>query len=223
MFWSGSHLDSQPRGRQVRRCLRRLRRVPPPPTGSVAKPPRSGVTPMYNVAVVDWFNEEGSRFKPSLMGSAVFTGAADLEDTLNITDQDGVTVRDALTAINSIGKTDVFPDGDVTRRLAAYAEIHIEQGRELEKHNVSIGLVRPHLGRQQVRVECHWRPGAHRCHRHRRPSGRAAGCGADRGGAARYRRRVRRGAAHQLWAVDRATQLSGGRAARGPHAPGPAF
>ncbi|MDT0551571.1 Zn-dependent hydrolase, partial [Streptomyces sp. DSM 41529] len=90
---------------------------------------------------VDWFNEEGSRFKPSLMGSAVFTGAADLEDTLDITDQDGVTVRDALTAINSIGKTDVFPDGDVTRRLAAYAEIHIEQGRELEKHNVSIGLV----------------------------------------------------------------------------------
>ena len=68
---------------------------------------------------------------------AVFTGAADLEDTLSITDQDGITVRDALTAINSIGSTDVFPDGDVTRRLAAYAEIHIEQGRELGRLRTS--------------------------------------------------------------------------------------
>lgn len=136
----GSHLDSQPRGGKFdgaygvfagAAAADRIRR----------QAAESGVTPMYNVAVVDWFNEEGSRFKPSLMGSAVFTGAADLEDTLGITDQDGITVRDALTAIDSIGKTDVFPDGDVTRRLVAYAEIHIEQGRELEKHNVSIGLV----------------------------------------------------------------------------------
>ncbi len=136
----GSHLDSQPRGGRFDGAYGVL-------AGAVAadrirrQAAESGVTPMYNIAVVDWFNEEGSRFKPSLMGSAVFTGVADLEDTLNITDNDGVTVREALTAINSIGTTDVFPDGDVTRQLAAYAEIHIEQGRELEKNNVTIGLV----------------------------------------------------------------------------------
>lgn len=136
----GSHLDSQPRGGRFDGAYGVL-------AGAVAadrirrQAAESGVTPMYNIAVVDWFNEEGSRFKPSLMGSAVFTGAANLEDTLNITDNDGVTVREALTAINSIGTTDVFPDGDVTRQLAAYAEIHIEQGRELEKNNVTIGLV----------------------------------------------------------------------------------
>ncbi|MET4426736.1 MULTISPECIES: M20 family metallo-hydrolase [unclassified Mycolicibacterium] len=136
----GSHLDSQPRGGRFdgaygvlagAAAADRIRR-------QVAE---SGVTPRYNIAVVDWFNEEGSRFKPSLMGSAVFTGAADLEETLNITDHDGVTVREALTAIDSIGERDVFGADEDARRLAAYAEIHIEQGRELEKDNVTIGLV----------------------------------------------------------------------------------
>jgi N-carbamoyl-L-amino-acid hydrolase len=136
----GSHLDSQPRGGRFdgaygvlagAAAADRIRR-------QVAE---SGVTPRYNIAVVDWFNEEGSRFKPSLMGSAVFTGAADLEETLNITDHDGVTVREALTAIDSIGERDVFGAAEDARRLAAYAEIHIEQGRELEKDNVTIGLV----------------------------------------------------------------------------------
>lgn len=136
----GSHLDSQPRGGRFDGAYGVL-------AGAVAADrirrhvAASGVTPQYNIAVVDWFNEEGSRFKPSLMGSAVFIGASDLEATLDITDQDGITVRDALTAIGSIGERDVFDAGDDSRRLAAYAEIHIEQGRELEKNNVTIGLV----------------------------------------------------------------------------------
>ncbi|TQR84000.1 M20 family metallo-hydrolase [Mycobacterium hodleri] len=136
----GSHLDSQPRGGRFDGAYGVL-------AGAVAadrirrQAAESSETPAYNIAVVDWFNEEGSRFKPSLMGSAVFTGASDLEDTLSITDDDGVTVRDALTAINSIGEHDVFGTAEDARQLAAYAEIHIEQGRELEKHNVAIGLV----------------------------------------------------------------------------------
>jgi beta-ureidopropionase / N-carbamoyl-L-amino-acid hydrolase len=132
----GSHLDSQPRGGRFdgaygvlagAEAADRIRR-------QVAE---SGIRPRYNIAVVDWFNEEGSRFKPSLMGSAVFTGAADLDATLAITDGQGITVAQALADIDSIGERDVFSD----RQLAAYAEIHIEQGRELEKHCVTIGLV----------------------------------------------------------------------------------
>jgi N-carbamoyl-L-amino-acid hydrolase len=136
----GSHLDSQPRGGKFDGAYGVF-------AGAVAadrirrQVTESLVAPRYNVAVVDWFNEEGSRFKPSLMGSAVFTGAADLEATLDITDVDGITVREALTAIDSIGERDVFAPDDENRKLAAYAEIHIEQGRELEKGNVAIGLV----------------------------------------------------------------------------------
>ena len=135
----GSHLDSQPRGGRFDGAYGVL-------AGAVAadrirrRVAESRFTPRHNIAVVDWFNEEGSRFKPSMMGSGVFTGALDRTEALNTTDDRGITVRDALAAINAIGEREVFGPGG-SRQLAAYAEIHIEQGRELEKHNVTIGLV----------------------------------------------------------------------------------
>ncbi|MFI2564354.1 M20 family metallo-hydrolase [Paenarthrobacter sp. NPDC018779] len=90
--------------------------------------------PRFNLAVVNWFNEEGSRFKPSMMGSSVYTGKLELEDALNTKDAGGVTVRDALDAIGCRGSYE-GPE-------AAYcAEIHIEQGRSMEREGITIGLV----------------------------------------------------------------------------------
>ncbi|HKU36277.1 MAG TPA: M20 family metallo-hydrolase [Paenarthrobacter sp.] len=90
--------------------------------------------PKFNLAVVNWFNEEGSRFKPSMMGSSVYTGKLDLDDALNTTDAAGVSVRDALDAIGC--------RGDFAGPEAAFcAEIHIEQGRSMEREGVTIGLV----------------------------------------------------------------------------------
>ncbi len=94
----------------------------------------AGTTPAYNVAVVDWFNEEGSRFKPSMMGSAVFTGVLPLEKALATTDRNGVTVAQALDLIGGRGEARRFP-------IAAYAEIHIEQGKILEELGKTIGVV----------------------------------------------------------------------------------
>ena len=94
----------------------------------------SGTVPTFNLAVVDWFNEEGCRFKPSMMGSGVFTGLLDLDKVLATTDAHGVTVAEALAAINGVG-TFVAPP------LAAYSEIHIEQGRSMDDAGTTIGLV----------------------------------------------------------------------------------
>ncbi|WP_240372547.1 M20 family metallo-hydrolase [Brevibacterium zhoupengii] len=88
----------------------------------------------YNLAVINWFNEEGSRFKPSMMGSNVFTGKAELEAALATTDPHGITVAEALDAIDE--------RGDFTApKIAAYAEIHVQQGRSMEEDGVTIGLV----------------------------------------------------------------------------------
>lgn len=134
---AGSHLDSQPRGGRfdgaygvlaAAHAADRLRRAHE----------RSGVAPQFNIAVVDWFNEEGSRFKPSMMGSGVFTGALPLATALATTDTADVTVADALSAIDGLGTEDVF---DATRAVCSYAEIHIEQGRELDKTGITLGLV----------------------------------------------------------------------------------
>ncbi|WP_248760764.1 M20 family metallo-hydrolase [Pseudarthrobacter sp. SSS035] len=90
--------------------------------------------PKFNIAVVNWFNEEGSRFKPSMMGSSVYTGKLALETALNTTDTQGISVREALDGVGC--------RGDYDGPTAAYcAEIHIEQGRSMERDGIIIGLV----------------------------------------------------------------------------------
>lgn len=129
----GSHLDAQPRGGRydgaygvlaAAHAAERLHR----------RFAESGELPPFNVAVVDWFNEEGCRFKPSMMGSAVYTGKLGLEEAWAVRDQEGVTVKEALAAIGFLGETD-------GPRPAFAAEIHIEQGRILDKEGIRIGLV----------------------------------------------------------------------------------
>ena len=129
----GSHLDSQPMAGRfdgaygVLAAAHAAVRV----REHVA---RTGDVPPFNLAVVNWFNEEGARFQPSMMGSSVFTNKLSAEQVLQIVDTDGVSVGDALTSIGFRG-TDTAPD------TVAYAEIHIEQGRHLERNANAIGLV----------------------------------------------------------------------------------
>ena len=73
-----------------------------------------------------------------MMGSAVFTGAMPLQQALDTADTAGVTAGEALAAIGGLGDADVF---DASRQIGSYAEIHIEQGRELDKAGLPLGLV----------------------------------------------------------------------------------
>lgn len=134
---AGSHLDSQPRGGRfdgaygvlaAAHAADRVRRLQD----------TAGFTPRFNLAVVNWFNEEGSRFTPSMMGSAVLTGKLALDVALATTDTAGVSVAEALAAIQGLGDDDVFGP---SRSVGSYAEIHIEQGRELDKAGLTLGLV----------------------------------------------------------------------------------
>ncbi|GEO96904.1 M20 family metallo-hydrolase [Kocuria turfanensis] len=103
--------------------------------------------PKFNIAVVNWFNEEGCRFKPSMMGSSVFTGKIPAEQALATTDPHGVSVREALRAIGT--------HGDFTLDIAAYLEIHIEQGRSLENDGLAIGLVESTWGANKYEFVVH--------------------------------------------------------------------
>ncbi len=94
----------------------------------------------YNLAVVNWFNEEGSRFKPSMMGSSVFTDKLELAEALATPDPQGITVQQALESITERGTAPVF-GATSGREVASYAEIHVQQGRSMEEDGVTIGLV----------------------------------------------------------------------------------
>jgi N-carbamoyl-L-amino-acid hydrolase len=129
----GSHLDSQPLGGRfdgaygVIAALHAAERV-------AARVAEEGATVQFNLAVVNWFNEEGGRFAPSIMGSSVFAGLMDEDEMLAVRDLAGVSVAEALEAIGYRG-TDARP------AVAGYAEIHIEQGRILEREGIDLGAV----------------------------------------------------------------------------------
>src|SRR5690606_17363741 len=99
-----------------------------------------------NLAVVNWFNEEGGRFAPSVMGSSVYAGLFDREQMLDVTDPEGTSVRKALADIGFLG-------GDEPPTAVSYAEMHIEQGRILEREQLDIGLVESSWYTQKLDIE----------------------------------------------------------------------
>lgn len=83
-----------------------------------------------------------------MMGSSVFVGKLDHEQALDTEDDHGTSVRQALAEMGALG-TDIGP------RTAAYAEIHIEQGRILEAADMQIGLVESTWAAQKYRYIVH--------------------------------------------------------------------
>jgi N-carbamoyl-L-amino-acid hydrolase len=86
--------------------------------------------------LVNWTNEEGSRFRPAMMGSRVHAGDMTLEDALAITDDNGTSVHDALRASGQAGQLTPSPRG-----WACWLETHIEQGPIMEATGTDIGIV----------------------------------------------------------------------------------
>lgn len=143
---SGSHLDSQPRGGRFDGAYGVLASLHA--AAEVQRRVEAGeLEPKYNLVVVDWFNEEGSRFAPSIMGSSVFSGLMDREEMLAVRDLDGGTVREALEGIGYLG-TSQGP-----QQLAGYAEVHIEQGRILEREGIALGAVDSSWYTQKLDIE----------------------------------------------------------------------
>jgi beta-ureidopropionase / N-carbamoyl-L-amino-acid hydrolase len=86
--------------------------------------------------LVNWTNEEGSRFRPAMMGSRVHACDMALEDALAATDGKGTSVREALRSSGQAGPLTPSPRG-----WAHWLEAHIEQGPVMEASGADIGIV----------------------------------------------------------------------------------
>ncbi|CAL8900262.1 Zn-dependent hydrolase [Kocuria varians] len=129
----GSHLDSQPRAGRFDGAYGVLAGAHA--CAALHRAALDGEVQLSrNLCVVNWFNEEGCRFKPSMMGSSVYTGKRDLEETLAVRDTAGVSVREALDALGQRGEESI-PEA------TAYVELHIQQGKSMEEDGFTIGLV----------------------------------------------------------------------------------
>ncbi|MDP7652770.1 MAG: Zn-dependent hydrolase [Rhodospirillales bacterium] len=127
----GSHLDSQPTGGKfdgaygVLAGLEVIRTLNDHTIETEAP-----------IEVVSWTNEEGARFQPPMVGSGVFAGAFDLEESLAAKDLEGNSLGGELARIGYAGSAEVGG-----RPVTAYFEPHIEQGPILEAEDMVIGVV----------------------------------------------------------------------------------
>jgi beta-ureidopropionase / N-carbamoyl-L-amino-acid hydrolase len=97
-----------------------------------------GVVPARPVGVAAFAEEEGSRFGIACLGSRLLTGALDPARAAALADRDGVTLADAL------GGPPAGARPDLLGRLAAFVELHIEQGRALDAPVGIASAIWPH-------------------------------------------------------------------------------
>jgi len=126
---SGSHMDSQPKGGRfdgilgVMGALEVLRTIH-----------ENKIETERPIVIVDWTNEEGSRFAPAMVGSGVWAGALDRDWVYNRTD---INSKRFVVELERIGYKETVPAEKWP--VHAYYEYHIEQGPILEQEGKIMG------------------------------------------------------------------------------------
>src|SRR3984957_4223774 len=127
----GSHLDTQPTGGKYDGIIGVLSGLEVLRTLN-----DQGYETNAPIEVIDWTNEEGSRFAPAMLSSGVFAGVFDTNYAYTREDREGRRFGEELTRIGYKGDV---PCG--SHALGAHFELHIEQGPILEAEARTIGVV----------------------------------------------------------------------------------
>ena len=139
----GSHLDTQPTGGKFDGVLGVLAGLE-----VLRSLDDLNIRTRHPIEVVNWTNEEGSRFAPAMVASGVFAGAYTLDEAYAIRDRDGLALGDELERIGFKGEV---PCGG--RPIRAMFELHIEQGPILEDEGLDIGVVTHGQGQRWYEVK----------------------------------------------------------------------
>jgi len=127
----GSHLDTQPTGGRYDGVLGVLGALELVRTLNDLQ-----IQTRRPIVITNWTNEEGTRFAPAMLASGVFAGVHDLDWALDRVDAEGKRFGDELVRIGWQGDETVG-----SREMAAFFELHIEQGPILEAEEIDIGVV----------------------------------------------------------------------------------
>ena len=138
----GSHLDTQPTGGKYDGILGVLGGLE-----IIRTLNELDIKTKHPIVVVNFTNEEGTRFAPPMMASGVFAGVHELEWAYNKTDADGKKFGDEIKRIGWIGEEEVG-----ARKMHAFFELHIEQGPILEAEGKDIGVVTHGQGLNWIQV-----------------------------------------------------------------------
>ena len=139
----GSHLDTQPTGGKYDGVLGVLAGLE-----IIRTLNDLNIQTKHPIMVVNWTNEEGSRFPPAMMASAGYAGIYDVKTLLSAKDAEGNLFGDELEKIGWKGKEPVGK-----QKIHSYFELHIEQGPILETEEIDIGVVTHGQGLKWLEVE----------------------------------------------------------------------
>lgn len=104
--------------------------------------------PKKSLQIISMAEEEGSRFPYVFWGSKNIFGLADKKDVENIKDAKGVGFVDAM---HEAGFD--FAEGEPTHnKIAAFIEVHIEQGNFLENEKKQVGIVNAIVGQKRYDI-----------------------------------------------------------------------
>jgi N-carbamoyl-L-amino-acid hydrolase len=127
----GSHLDTQPTGGKFDGVLGVLGALE-----AMRTLHDLGYETNAPIEIVNWTNEEGSRYAPAMLASGVFAGVFTPDYAYSRTDRDGKTFGEELQRIGYKGGEKAG-----AHKFGAMFELHIEQGPILEAESRMIGVV----------------------------------------------------------------------------------
>jgi N-carbamoyl-L-amino-acid hydrolase len=131
---TGSHLDSVPDGGAYDGPLGIVSGF-----AAIDLLSERGLTPKRPIAVAAFCEEEGARFGVACLGSRLLTGALTPATARQLTDGAGITLAAAM-ADAGLDPDAIGPDPDLVDGIAAYVELHIEQGSALAGLGAAVGL-----------------------------------------------------------------------------------
>ena len=143
----GSHLDTVPNGGKYDGALGVL------VAKEIVETLREyEVTLAHPLQIVSFTAEEANEFNFSTMGSRALSRRLHAEELRGASDKAGTTLE---TAVKKAGGDLSKIDAGQQNAMAAYFELHIEQGSKLENQNLSVGIVDSIVGiyRDLVTVE----------------------------------------------------------------------
>lgn len=104
--------------------------------------------PKKSLQVISMAEEEGSRFPYVFWGSKNIFGLANNEEVKELKDSEGINFVDAMHDAGF----DFASDDRIHHKIAAFIELHIEQGNFLENEQKQVGIVNAIVGQKRYDI-----------------------------------------------------------------------
>jgi beta-ureidopropionase / N-carbamoyl-L-amino-acid hydrolase len=98
-----------------------------------------GFQPVRPVGVVAFLEEEGARFGRACLGSRLSAGVIEADVARGMVDSEGVSFAAAMTGAG-LDPEGIGADDGLTARVAAFVELHVEQGKALSPLGAAVGV-----------------------------------------------------------------------------------